>query len=123
MPVGGGPPRQLAAGLLIATHPVWFPDGKRLLVVGNRNAPGAYINDWYIVPIDAGGAVRAIGARELLIRQRLRGPYGPVLIGIVPEVSPKGDAVVFSASTGVSTNLWRLRISPETGLLPRVPNS
>lgn len=121
VPVGGGPPRQLAAELLIATHPVWFPDGKRLLVVGNRNAPGAYIDDWYIVPIDAGGAVRAIGARELLVRHRLRGPYGLVLIGIVPEVSPKGDAVVFSASAGVSTNLWRVSVSPETGLLSGVP--
>ena len=44
-----------------------------------------------------------------------------MLIGIVPEISPKGDAVVFSASTGVSTNLWRLRISPETGLLSGIP--
>ena len=121
VPVGGGPPRQLAAEFLIATHPVWFRDGKRLLVVGNRNAPGAYIDDWYIVPIEAGGAVRGIGARELLVRHRLRGPYGPVLIGIVPEVSPKGDAVVFSASAGVSTNLWRVHISSETGLLSGVP--
>jgi eukaryotic-like serine/threonine-protein kinase len=121
VPVGGGPPRQLAAELLIASHPVWFPDGKHLLVVGNRNSPGGYIDDWYIVPIDAGGAVRAIGAREMLVRHGLRGPYGPVLIGIVPEVSPKGDAVVFSASAGVSTNLWRVRVSPETGLLSGVP--
>jgi WD40-like Beta Propeller Repeat len=44
-----------------------------------------------------------------------------VLIGIVPEVSPKGDAVVFSATAGASTNLWRMRISPETGLLSGVP--
>ena len=33
----------------------------------------------------------------------------------------KRSAVVFSASTAVSTNLWRLRISPETGLLSGVP--
>jgi len=44
-----------------------------------------------------------------------------MLIGIIPEVSPKGDAVVFSATAGASTNLWRLRISPETGLLSGEP--
>ena len=46
-PIAGGAPRQLLPEFLIATNPVWFPDGKRLLVVGNRAAPGSYINDRY----------------------------------------------------------------------------
>jgi eukaryotic-like serine/threonine-protein kinase len=120
VPIAGGAPRQLVPEFLTATHPAWFPDGKRLLVVGNRAAPGSYIDDWYIVPLD-GGAARGMRAVEALAQHRLRGPYGPVLIGIVPVVLPKGDAVVFSASIGVSTNLWRVRISPETGLLSGVP--
>lgn len=120
VPTGGGASRQLAPEFLTATHPVWFPDGKRLLVVGNRAAPGSIIDDWYIVPLD-GGASRGMGAGEVLRQHRLRGPYGAVLTGIVPEVSPKGDAIVFSASAGTSTNLWRLRISPETGVFSGVP--
>ena len=121
VPVGGGSPRQLAAEFLIATHPVWFPDGKRLLVVGNRNAPGAYIDDWYIVPIDDGGAVRAIGAGEMLVRYRLKGPYGPVLIGIGPVVSPRGDSLLFTATAGGPANLWQVRISPDTGQVSGEP--
>ena len=120
VPIAGGAPRQLVPEFLIATNPVWFPDGKRLLVVGNRAAPGSYIDDWYIVPLD-GGPGRGMGAGAVLRQHSLRGPYGLVLIGIVPEISPKGDAIVFSATAGASTNLWRLRISPETGLLSGVP--
>ena len=65
VPVARGAPRQLVPEFLIATNPVWFPDGKRLLVVGNRAAPGSYIDDWYIVPLD-GGAGRGMGAGEVL---------------------------------------------------------
>ena len=44
-----------------------------------------------------------------------------MLIGILPEVSPRGDAVIFSATAEASTNLWQMRISPETGQLSGEP--
>ncbi len=121
VPAAGGLPRQLASDFLLAAYPVWFPDGKRLLVVGNRNAPGKIVDDWYIVPIDDGGAARALGASDFFLRHGLVGPYGLVLVGIVPEVSPRGDTLLFTATTGGSTNLWQASISPKTGLFSGEP--
>ena len=121
VPAAGGPPRQLARDFLIAVLPVWFPDGKRLLVAGNQKASGGYIDDWYIVPIADEHAIRAIGAGELFVRHGLKGPYGERLTGIAPEVSPRGDSILFTATTGGSTNLWRVGISPDTGHLSGEP--
>jgi eukaryotic-like serine/threonine-protein kinase len=120
VPAGGGPPRQLAPEFLDAHLPVWFPDGTRLLFAGNRDAPGRYTDDWYIAPLD-GGPVRGIGADEHLRRSGLSGPFGHPLVGIHPEVSPRGDAVIFSATHGASANLWQIRLAPDIAQLSGPP--
>ena len=119
VPSVGGEPKELAPGFLMSSHPAWFPDGKRLMFIGNRNSPGRYLEDWFVASID-GGSVTAMGA-EAIERHGLRGPYGPTVIGILPELSPAGDAVLFTATAHASANLWRMQISPDTGQLSGAP--
>jgi hypothetical protein len=48
VPAGGGEPRQLAAGILFASNPVWSPDGKTILFVGNRRIVDAQARAWFL---------------------------------------------------------------------------
>jgi eukaryotic-like serine/threonine-protein kinase len=116
----GGLPTAVAPEFLIASYPSWFPDSKRLMFVGNRDSPGSYWDDWFVASID-GGPIRGMGAQAIIERHGLRGPYGRILVGILPELSPAGDAVLFSATAEASTNLWRMRIAPDTGQLSGPP--
>ena len=119
VPTSGGRPKQLAPEFLNAAYPVWFPDGKRLLFLGNRNATARIYDDWYVAPLD-GGPVTGTGALELFRQQGLRG-YGGTTYFIPGVWAPAGDALIFSAVAGASTNLWQIRISPETGQLAGAP--
>jgi Tol biopolymer transport system component/tRNA A-37 threonylcarbamoyl transferase component Bud32 len=120
VPSAGGTPKRVAPHFLEASYPSWFADSRRLMFVGNRDAPGRYVTDWYVAPI-AGGPIAEMGAQELIDTHRLRGPYGLALVGIVPELSPANDTVLFFATTQSSANLWRIRISPDTGRLSGTP--
>ncbi len=116
VPASGGRPRQLAPEFLNAVRPVWFPDGKRLLFVGNRDATGRIFDDWYVVPLD-GGPVKAMDAPKLFGN----GPSAQFGFYMPAVWSPAGDALIFSATASNSTNLWQIPISPETGQLAGAP--
>ena len=120
VPSAGGTPKRIAPQFLEASYPSWFADSRRLMFVGNRDAPGRYVTDWYVAPID-GGPIAEMGAQGLIDTHRLRGPYGLALIGIVPELSPAGNTVLFFATAQASANLWRMRISGDTGRLSGTP--
>jgi hypothetical protein len=118
VPSGGGEARQLRSDFAAANEPVWAPDGKHLLFLGNPNEKvsreGEESVDWWVTPFDSGPAIKT-GALEATRKANLSGPVQVYRWMLLPPVwEPQGDALVFSARFGDSTNLWRIRVSPKT---------
>jgi Tol biopolymer transport system component len=118
IPSGGGKPRQLQTDFAAALDPVWAPDGRHLLFLGNRDEKlsreGDQRIDWWVTPLDAGPAVKT-GVIEVTRNAGLAGPdQNDRWLLTAPAWEPGGEAMVFSARSGDSTNLWRIRISPKT---------
>ena len=100
----GGAPREIRRDKHPAEYfhaPIWFPDSRRLLMLGSTRR-------WYVGSIDS--ALDDVG------------PTGPSRQGGLLLRSPEawlshgpGDRLVFPAESGDSTNLWSLPISRETG--------
>jgi DNA-binding winged helix-turn-helix (wHTH) protein/Tol biopolymer transport system component len=111
----GGPPRRIGLGNEEKKHPfewsgtrapVWSPDGRRLLV--------STWTDWWVVPVGEGIAVQT-GALDLIRASGLRLPED-ISFAFVPEQwsSDEGDAIIFSAISGDSRNLWKIGIEADT---------
>ena len=120
VPSGGGESRQLRPDFAAALHAVWSPDGKHLLFLGSpdEKLPEEQGFDWYVTPLDSGPAIKT-GALEATRNAKLLAPISPSSadpgwILDSPAWQPQGDALVFSARSGDSTNLWRIPISPKT---------
>jgi Tol biopolymer transport system component len=118
VPSAGGELRRVQSDFAAATDPVWAPDGKHLLFLGNRDEKlsreGEESIDWWVTPLDSGPAVKT-GALEATRNANLSGwiqVYRWMLP--VPAWPRDGDALIFSARSGDLTNLRRLRISPTT---------
>ncbi len=109
VPSGGGPPREISGGLVAALYPVWSPGGGELLVMGRRTAAERG-PDWWVVPVDGGGA-RAVG-----ILAKLDGEYGPPASQqhVTAARWIEGGRVLFAARFGDPVNLWALEIDPAT---------
>src|SRR5262249_34568551 len=90
----------------------WSPDGKQLLFLGMPGTSAPEI-DWWVVPSEAGPAVRT-GAIALL-RQHKLGAASPSLW--------KGEEnhIIFAAQSGDTQNLWQLAISPKPWQVNGVP--
>ena len=117
----GGVPRQLQADFAAACFPVWSPNGRHILFLGNRE-PTAVMRDtldWWMGPVYGGEAVRtgALQAFRLFNREvpSSTTPGSPSHSIVAGTWEPEGSQVVFSARLGDSTNLWRVPISAETG--------
>ncbi|MEZ5402389.1 MAG: protein kinase [Bryobacteraceae bacterium] len=107
VPSSGGDPTRLAPGYPVAHHPQWSPDSSHVIFIGNDQlGPPTY--DLCAVTLEPGAAPIRSGAFESL---RTRGlVLGPFPFALTPA---DGDvAVVFSARSGDSLNLWRVRLSP-----------
>jgi eukaryotic-like serine/threonine-protein kinase len=116
VPSGGGEPRQVRPDFAAAFYAVWSPDGNHLLFLGkpDEKLPREEGFDWWVTPLDSGPAIKT-GALEATRNANLSGPvqvYRWMLLA--PAWQPQGDALVFSAQSGDSTNLWRIGISPKT---------
>jgi Tol biopolymer transport system component len=116
VPSAGGQPRRLRSDFAAASYPVWTPDGAHLLFLGNRDEklPMEDSLDWWVTPLDDGPAIKT-GALAVTRQAKLTGPlqvYPWALFA--PTWEPQGDSLVFSATAGDTTNLWRIGLSPKT---------
>ena len=116
---GGGQPRRLELDIPWAVWPTWSPDGEYLLFAGSTDpVPGAGSPtvDWWIAPSGGGKAVK-LGVREALRKSGIRSTRTPT----VGEWLADGSWVLFSASLGDSTNLWRIGISASEARITTQP--
>jgi eukaryotic-like serine/threonine-protein kinase len=101
----GGSPVQIASNLRVSRHPVWSPDGTRLLLIGSDEAIYDTTSpswDWWVAPLD-GGPARRTGAAE---RLRAEG------LGLPTPATWNGErGVLFAADSGDSRNIWQLPLS------------
>lgn len=106
----GGQPRELQADFRNALDPIWSPDGKHVLF--QRLLESGGLSDWWVVPVEGGAAIKT-GVSEVLARQGLESHSGQ--LGLPPgEWDVDGNHVLFSATLGDTTNLWRFPISSKT---------
>jgi Tol biopolymer transport system component len=107
VPAEGGSPRPLVPDFVDARHPLWSPDGKRILFLGQTGREvGLASLDWYLVDREGGVPIRT-GALELL---REAGVSGWPIPG-----AWYGDAVIFSTYDEGASNVWQLSVSSSTG--------
>jgi Tol biopolymer transport system component len=112
----GAAPREVSTGFSGVCCPIWTPDSGHLLFLGNRDAnlPLEESLDWWVVPV-GGGPVVKTGALTITRARGLRGQVEVAPFAVTPGVwDPTGRAVIFSARSGDSTNLWQVELSPGT---------
>ncbi|MGD0965255.1 MAG: hypothetical protein ABSA57_15310, partial [Candidatus Acidiferrales bacterium] len=113
----GGEPRQLQPEFYRAYHPIWSPDGKRLLFFGWRNSSDLATRDWWVTPAEGGEAIRT-NAGAVLTKAKISIPT--VLASTIWAGGP--DRIVFSGASGATTNLWAVPISPGSFQITEPPH-
>jgi serine/threonine protein kinase/Tol biopolymer transport system component len=112
VPADGGSPRVLSSGFFTARHPVWSPDGSRVLFVGTQDDPGKEaVIDWWIVPA-AGGLATRLELGRSLPRQMIY----PDPVAWTPD-----QKVVFAATLGDVRNVWRIPVASDGSRLTGSP--
>jgi Tol biopolymer transport system component len=123
VPSAGGQSLRLASSLSTARHPIWSPDGRRLLVIGYASDKLQEVSafDWWTIQAN-GGVASKTGIRDALLAAGLENPEGdnfPQLRGgnlLLPDPAcwvRDGNRVVFSARSGDARNLWSTQMSSE----------
>ncbi len=116
VPTSGGKPVQLAPEFPYAAWPLWSPDGRYIVFVGNKNRTKDWEShtdnwDWWVVPAGGGAAVCTF-AREVFNRYGLAAPQSAwTYERISPGVWLSDGSIVSSARSGDQTNIWRIPIS------------
>ncbi len=108
VPSAGGSPRELRPEFGAAGYPIWTPDGRHILFLGNED-PNAFheesSTDWWVTAIDGGPAVRT-GASAAFRS------LGFATVSQAPEAwTADGTGVLISAVAADTRNLWRIPIS------------
>ena len=118
----GGPPRQLQPEFDAARLPVWAPDGKRILFLGQRDAkrPFEQNYDWWLAPVEGGAAVKTRAYDALLKHFRVSWGGDPPTFTPAAWVS-EPDRVIFAGATGATSNLWQIRLSSRAGQVAGAP--
>ena len=119
----GGSPQEIRTGFSGICCPIWTPDGKHLVVLGNRDAalPPEKSLDWWVVSLD-GGVTAKTGVLDATRAKGLRGPLSIAPAAVIPATwTPTGDGIIFSARTGDSMNLWQIDLSKDKFKAAGVP--
>jgi serine/threonine protein kinase len=105
VPATGGTPRQLRPEFADARYPIWMPDGRHIMFQGFRPGDGSSekASDWWVTDLDGTELVKT-GGFDYLRKQDLRLYFSP------PCLLKNG--IIFSASKGNGTNIWRMPFSP-----------
>lgn len=107
VPSVGGPPRTLADDFVSARYPVWSPDGRSILFLGERQSDnGPRVDDWFVIGLDSNRVVQT-GAFEALSRAGVTGAP-------LPAAWMAHNEVVFTTATDDASNVWRVMLSPQT---------
>jgi Tol biopolymer transport system component len=115
VPAAGGTPREIESMKDGYTTPIWSPDGRHVLFVGDYSMDSKF--DWWVV--DASDTVSAepvrTHARAIFDRHGLT----TVTSAGNPDPFPRpfdwtGGRILFSATRGHSTNVWEVDIDPRT---------
>jgi serine/threonine protein kinase len=112
LPLTGGAPRRLLSDFVVASYPLWSPDGRSLLVLGRRDftSPKAQVLDWWWVPLD-GRPPSKSGALDFLELRR----------ATAAEQVTLGNWTSAGVMFSVGGSLWSLPISPESGQVAGSP--
>ena len=126
IPSAGGTPQQLRPDFAAVSYPVWTPDSKHILFLGNRDPQliyepsdlrqaGADSVDWWVTPIEGGpaiptGANAAFRAMGLASISQVPQQWTPDTLGVL--VSPELDG---------AQNLWRVPVSRNDWKVSGVP--
>lgn len=124
-PMGGGQPRQLGAQFTGARNPIWSPDGKSVLIVGYTSSKAYDRNgtDWWLLSLDGKRSVKT-GMSQAIIHsevQALNIDHAAAssvnrISGVpYPACWSTSGAIIFSAQSGYTQNLWQTTLSSETG--------
>src|SRR5262249_52610202 len=112
----GGSPRTLVPEFASARHPIWSPDGRHVLFIGDRGARQREL-DWFVVPAEGGDAIKT-GALQVL---RSAGASAPSDRPIPTAWTKRDDAVLMTTTVDARANVWKLSISPSTGQINGSP--
>ena len=103
----GGTPREIHPEFAATGYPLWTPDGRHILFLGNRN-PNEYNEgtvDWWVTDLDT-GAVVGTGAAAAFKQM------GFASASQAPEAwTEDGAGVLMSATLADTRNVWRVPIS------------
>ncbi|MCZ2079365.1 MAG: hypothetical protein LC130_30735 [Bryobacterales bacterium] len=116
VPTSGGTPVQLAPEFSYAAWPLWSPDGRYIVFVGNKNRMKDWESytdnwDWWVVPAGGGPAVCTF-ARDVFKKYGLAAPQSVwTYERIAPGVWLSDGSIICSARSGDHTNIWRIPIS------------
>lgn len=125
-PASGGAPREISSGLARANAGVWSPDSSRLLISGSAEPGGFGVypdNDWWLAPVEGANVVR-LEAAKIFAEAGIVAAAGDGGYAFPrPQVwLADGNRVLFDgAIEGGATNLWQIRIDPNTLRLVGVP--
>jgi Tol biopolymer transport system component/DNA-binding winged helix-turn-helix (wHTH) protein len=111
----GGRPRTIAANFPSARYGIWSPSGQQVLFLGEREREDAAGGlDWYLASLEGGAPVRT-GALAVL---RAAGVTGVPIPGVW---TTRDDAVTFASVGEGGSNVWRVRLSRDTGRIVGAP--
>ena len=114
VPASGGSAIQIAPRFASARYPVWSPDSRHVLFLGEENAAESTY-DWYVAAID-GSRIGKTGAIDSIRALRLNGATP------VPGAwRAADDAVVFATNETNSSNIWQIQVSGSTGRVAGSP--
>src|SRR5262249_47294442 len=113
----GGTPREIQPDFAATGYPIWTPDGRHILFLGNRN-PNEYNEgavDWWVADLDT-GAVVGTGAAAAFKQM------GFASASQAPEAwTEDGAGVLISATLADSRSIWRVPISPKDWKVTAAP--